>query len=293
MAGPSHRSGANAAYPVLFSGVVAASFAAVLIRLCDAPPLVIAAYRLALASLLLAPAAMFLRVGGEFRTLDPPSRALAVFSGIFLGLHFAAWVTSLSYTSVVSSVVLVTTNPIFVGLASHILLKEPVSRRVAAGIGVSVLGGGIIGFGDMGSGSAPVLGDALALMGALLMSAYLLAGRKLRPRLSLLSYIFPIYAIAGITLILLCVMTGQHFFGYSRGTYLLFLLLALVPQLIGHSALNWALRHLSPSMVAVALLGEPVGATVLAYLFLHEVPTLPRYLGSGLVLVGIYLATRI
>ena len=275
---------------MLFLGVAAASCAAILIRLCDAPPLVIAAYRLSLASLLLAPAAMFLRVGAELRSLDARSRGLSVFSGIFLGLHFAAWITSLSYTSVTSSVVLVTTNPIFVGLASHLLLQERVSRRMALGIGVSVLGAGVIGLGDMGSGKAPVVGDALALAGALLMSGYLLAGRKLRPRLSLLAYIFPIYAIAGISLILLSAVTGARFFGYSRETYLLFLLLALVPQLIGHSALNWSLRHISSSMVAVALLGEPIGSTVLAYLFLNEMPTLTRYVGSGLVLFGIYLS---
>jgi len=275
---------------VLFLGVAAASCAAILIRLCDAPPLVIAAYRLSLASLLLAPAAIFLRVGAELQSLDARSRGLSVFSGIFLGLHFATWITSLSYTSVASSVVLVTTNPIFVGLASHLLLKEHVSRRMALGIGVSVLGAGVIGLGDMGSGKAPVVGDALALAGALLMSGYLLAGRKLRFRLSVLAYIFPTYAIAGIALILLGAVTRARFFGYSRETYLLFLLLALVPQLIGHSALNWALRHISSSMVAVALLGEPIGSTILAYFFLNEVPTLTRYIGSGLVLFGICLS---
>ena len=250
----------------------------------------IAAYRLSLASLLLAPAAIFLRVGAELRSLGARSRGLSVFSGIFLGLHFATWITSLSYTSVASSVVLVTTNPIFVGLASHLLLQERVSRRMALGIGVSVLGAGVIGLGDMGSGKAPVVGDALALAGALLMSGYLLAGRKLRSRLSLLAYIFPTYTIAGIALILLSAVTGARFFGYSRGTYLLFLLLALVPQLIGHSALNWSLRHISSSTVAVALLGEPIGSTILAYLFLNETPTLTRYIGSGLVLLGIYLS---
>ena len=173
-------------YLVIATGIVAVSFASIFIRLAEAPSLVIAASRLTIASLILAPAVL-IKSKDELRALTRQDLLLALLSGLFLGVHFAAWISSLEYTSVASSVVFVSTSPMFVGLASHFLLKERVSRRMFAGIAVSVLGGIIIGYGDFGLGARELFGDLLALVGAAAVSVYLLVGRKLRCHLSLLS----------------------------------------------------------------------------------------------------------
>ena len=278
-------------YLWLATGITAVSFASILIRLAEAPSLVIAASRLTIASLILAPAA-FIKSRGELRALTKADLGLAILSGLFLSLHFATWISSLEYTSVASSVVFVSTSPIFVGLASHFLLKERVSRQMFLGIAVSVLGGIIIGYGDFGLGTRELFGDLLALAGAVAVSGYLLIGRRLRPKLSLLSYIFLVYSTAAVSLIVLCLARGHPFAGYPTQTYLMFLLLAVVPQIIGHSSYNWALKYLPATFVGVGTLGEPVGSTILAYVILNEIPTLAKIGGGVLILAGIYISSR-
>jgi len=278
-------------YLVITIGIVAVSFASIFIRLAEAPSLVIAASRLTIASLILAPVA-FVRGREELRALTRGDLQLALLSGLFLGLHFATWISSLEYTSVASSVVFVSTSPMFVGLASHFLLKERVSRRMFAGIAVSVLGGSIIGFGGFGLGARELFGDLLALAGAVAVSGYLLVGRKLRRHLSLLSYVFLVYATAAVFLVAVCLAMGHTFSGYPRQTYLMFLLLAAVPQIIGHSSYNWALKYLPATFVGVGTLGEPIGSTILAYFILQETPTLAEIGGGVLILAGIYISSR-
>jgi len=278
-------------YLGLATGIVAVSFASIFIRLAEAPSLVIAACRLTIASLILAPAAL-IRAKEELRTLTRGDLQLALLSGLFLGLHFATWISSLEYTSVASSVVFVSTSPIFVGLASHSLLKQRVSPQMFLGIAVSMLGGMIIGYGDLGLGARELFGDLLAIAGAVMVSGYFLVGRRLRRQLSLLSYIFLVYATAAGFLVALCLLTGHPFSGYSRQTYLMFFLLAVVPQIIGHSSFNWALAYLPATFVGVSTLGEPVGSTILAYFILSEIPTLAKIGGGVLILAGIYVSSR-
>jgi drug/metabolite transporter (DMT)-like permease len=278
-------------YLGLAIGIMAVSFASIFIRLAEAPSLVIAASRLTIASLILAPAA-FIRAREELRALTKADLGLAFLAGLFLGLHFATWISSLEYTSVASSVVFVDTSPLFVGLASHVLLKERVSRRMFAGIVVSVLGGMIIGYGDFGLGARELFGDFLAVAGAVAVSGYWLVGRSLRRQLSLLSYIFLVYATAAAFLVALTLATGHSFSGYPRQTYLMFFLLAVVPQIIGHSSYNWALKYLSATFVGIGTLGEPIGSTILAYFILSEVPTLAKIGGGVLILIGIYISSR-
>ncbi len=278
-------------YLGLAIGIVAVSFASIFIRLAEAPSLVIAASRLTIASLILAPAVL-IKSKDELRALTKADLGLALLSGLFLGLHFATWISSLEYTSVASSVVFVSTSPMFVGLASHFLLKERVSRQMFVGIAVSVLGGMIVGYGDFGLGTRELFGDLLAIVGAVAVSGYLLVGRKLRRHLSLLSYIFLVYATAAVFLIAICLVAGHTFSGYSRQTYLLFILLAAVPQIIGHSSYNWALKYLPATFVGVATLGEPIGSTILAYFILTETPTLAKISGGVLTLAGIYVSSR-
>jgi drug/metabolite transporter (DMT)-like permease len=215
-----------------------------------------------------------------------------IFSGLLLGLHFAFWIASLKYTSVASSVVLVTTNPIFVGIGAWLFLKERIGLNLILGIILSVLGSGLISYGDMTISNEALMGDGLALLGAIAASGYLMVGRKMRKDQNLISYIFPVYSTAGMVLIVLSLTFQKPFGGYSSSTYLLFFLLALIPQLIGHTTFNWALKYLPASMVAIAILGEPVGSTLLAFFILGEGLTPMKVIGGVLIFAGILIALR-
>ncbi len=276
---------------ILPLGILAISSASVLIKICDAPPLIIAAYRLTLASLMLSVPATS-RILQEMRKFTAAEFFLWLLAGVFLSFHFALWISSLQYTSVARSVVFVTTNPIFVAIASVLFLRERLSTVLFLSILVAILGGIIIAWGDWGGGPSSLYGDFLALAGAVMMTGYLLVGRRIRPKVDLHVYISLVYGAAGFFLILLALCNGDSFFGYSPQTYLIFFLLAVVPQMIGHTSLNWALKFFSATRVAVVLLGEPLGATLLAYLFLGEPVTLPLLWGGVLVLLGIYLSAR-
>ncbi len=272
-------------------GVAAMSFASIFIRFCEAPPLVIAAYRLTLATLIL----LFLALPKtlrESRRLSRREMLPSLLAGLFLCFHFAFWITSLQYTSVASSVIFVTTNPIFVGIASSFLLRERISAVLFLSILVAVVGGIIIGWGDLGKGQGHLYGDFLSLLGAIMATGYLLVGRSVRQKVSLTTYITLVYGVAAFFLILLALFNGDPLFGYAPKEYILFLLLAVGPQLIGHSSLNWALRFFSATLVAVFILGEPIGASILAYYILGENPGPTLIWGGALVLAGIYLSVR-
>ncbi len=281
----------NRQYLVLGAGVVSVSFAAIFIRLAEAPPLVIAAYRLGIASLIVIPVALA-RSGDELRRLTRGQIGLAALSGVFLAVHFVFWITSLSFTSVATSVVLVTANPIFVAVASYLFFKEKLGRRTVIGIVISLTGTVIIGYGNWQLGPSPLWGSLMALLGALMVAGYMLIGRRLRRNISLLSYISLSYGCAAVILLLAVFIFGYDLTGYSGNTYLMMALLAVVPQVIGHSSLNWALRFVPATLVTIAVLGEPVGATILSTLILDEAPSLIEIGGGGLILLGIYLAFR-
>lgn len=293
---------------VILLGIFAVSTASIFIRYAqrDAPSLVIAAYRLSLATLALAPVAAS-RHRDELRRLHRTDLLLALTSGLFLAVHFATWITSLEYTTVASSVVLVSTTPLWVGLLSPVVLREPLRRPVLIGMVFTLLGGTLIALGDTCTlnaqglacppwqvflGQNALLGDFLALCGAWAGAGYLMIGRRLRRHTSLVVYITLTYGMAAVGLIVLMLAFGHTPFGYPPRTYLYFVLLALVPQLLGHSSFNWALRYLSAAFVSVTLLGEPVGSTILAYILLHEIPTPVTLIGAILILTGIFIAAR-
>jgi drug/metabolite transporter (DMT)-like permease len=189
-------------------------------------------------------------------------------------------------------VIFVATNPIFVALASIFFLRETLSATLILSILVAVVGGVVIGWGDWDRGLQSFYGDFLALLGAVMATGYLLVGRRVRQRMDLTAYITLVYGMAAVLLILLALVRGEVFFDYPPRTYLLFILLALVPQLIGHTILNWALKFFSATLVAVFILGEPIGATTLAYFLLGEPVSKSLLLGGALVLLGIYLSVR-
>ncbi len=282
-------------YLVLAAAIAAVSSAAVLISLAHAegvPAIAIAALRLSFASIVVAPLA-FVRSRSEIRNLSRRDLLLCVLSGALLALHFALWTSSLDSTSVMSSVVFVSTNPVFVGIASAIIFRERLGAWSIAGIVVAAVGGTIVGLLDLGqAGTESLRGDVLALLGALAGSGYLLVGRSLRSRLSLTGYVGIAYTTAAVLLLGLTAVTGTRLAGFPAAGYLWIVLLAAGPQLIGHTSYNWALKYVSATFVTVALLAEPIGATLLAIPVLGQVPSVVRLAGGALILAGIVLAAR-
>jgi len=281
--------------------IVAASSASILIRYAqvEASSLVIATYRLAIATLILAPV-VGLRELPALRALSARNLGLTLLAGGFLALHFATWIRSLEYTSVASSIVLVQTTPLMVAALSPLLIQEPVVRRLMFGLLVATAGSLLVGYSDVCSGtsceagaeilSGPALkGDLLALGGAAAGAGYVLTGRAVRLQVPLLPYIGIAYGTAAVLLGLASWGAGDPVFGFSPSTYLWLVLLALLPQLVAHSTYNWALGFLPAAVVSLAQLGEAVGSTALAIPLLNEVPSSLRIAGGGLILAGIVL----
>jgi len=287
--------GPAARYPVLALGVAAVSSAALLISFARAqgvPALAIAALRMGIAGLVVGPIAV-LRCREEIRALSVVETLSAAAAGVFLALHFAFWISSLDDTSVMSSVVFVSTSPIFVGLASVFLLRERMGMPTIIGIAVSIVGTAFVGLSDLGQlGRHLLRGDLCALLGAVSASGYLLIGRRVRKKMSLTLYVGIAYLSAALILLGVVGVTGTRLAGYPRDGYLWIALLAAGPQLLGHTAYNWALRYVSATFVTVTLLAEPIGATVLAIVFLSQVPSPLRLAGGVCILAGILLAAR-
>jgi drug/metabolite transporter (DMT)-like permease len=287
--------------------ILAVSTASILIRLAqkDAPSITIAAMRLTIAAVLLAPVAIT-RFRPELRALKRNQVLWAAASGAFLALHFATWITSLEYTTVASSVVLVSTGPLWVALLSALVLRERVEGAAVLGLALAITGGVVIAGGEActwnaglscsdfhaGGNGRALWGDFLALAGAWAVSGYLVIGRHLRSSLSLVPYIFLVYGFAAIGLLAAALATGRLQLALPPATYGWIILLAIVPQLIGHSTYNWALAYLPAAFVAVTTLGEPVGSAVLAYIILDESPGGFVLVGALLIMAGIYLSTR-
>ena len=287
--------------------ILAVSTASIFVRFAqlEAPSIVIAALRLGFAVVAIAPFAI-IRYRSELRALTRRELLLGALSGGCLAIHFAAWITSLEYTSIVSSVVLVSTGPLWVALFSPLFLREPLTRPVLIGMLLALLGGVVIALGDSCEFSKglvcpslsgflrgdALLGNFLALVGAWALAGYLMIGRSLRSGMSLIPYIFVVYGVAAATLFAAMFASGQSPLGFSGMTYLWILLLALIPQLIGHSTYNWVLRYLPVTLVAITTLGEPIGSAVLAYFILREIPASLTIFGGVIILAGIYFSTR-
>ena len=273
----------------LVIAVSAVSTSAVLIRAADdlgVPALAIAFYRCALASAVLLPL-LWLRHRDELRSLSRTSRWLLLGSGLALGCHFAAWVSSLSYTSIAASSVLVQTMPIWVALAGP-LIGERTSARGWVGIMIALAGTAVIAAASTGGElTNPVLGDALAVAGAIFAATYVVIGRKVRQELSLVAYAGSVYAIAALALGAAMVVSGTPFVGFPAEAWLLFAAMTAGPQFLGHTVFNHLLGEVKASVVSVALLAEPIGATLLGLLVFQERPGPQVVVGAVIVLAGV------
>jgi drug/metabolite transporter (DMT)-like permease len=276
------------ALPAVAVGVLAVSAAAIFIRLADAPALAIAFWRNALGVLVLLPLALYRR-----ETL-PRGRDLwvGVASGVALGAHFGFWISSLDYTSVAASVVLVCTQPVFVAILAYLVFGERTSPLSLLGILVALTGTAVISAGGS-VGSATFFGDMLAVIGAITVAAYVLIGRSVRTTgVGVLPYSIVVYASAAATLALATLYADVPLWGYSGETWLWLWVMALGPQILGHTLLNWALRYVEASIISGTILAEPVVSALLAWLILSEAPGLATVFGGAVVLVGLCLLLR-
>ncbi len=282
---------------VLTAGILSISFSAIFIRFCnDVPPVTIAAYRLIIASVILISIAAFKKT--SLKDIGKKEILLSILSAIFLSLHLLSWITSLKLTSITSSVVLVTTNPIFVAVFSYIIFKEKQPKELIIGIILSVLGSCVLAIGDGGISSLGIankealIGDILALIGAIMASGYLITGSIMREKMDTFKYILIVYPVTAVLLSIFLLFGDFKLTGFKATSWLNIFLLGTVSQLIGHTAFNWALKHLKTSMVAISILGEPIGASILAFLFFKETISLTQFLGIICIFTAITIGSK-
>ncbi len=276
------------ALPAVAVGVLAISAAAIFIRLADAPAIAVAFWRCALGVALLLPPALLRR------ERFPRGRDLyaGVASGVALGAHFGFWISSLDHTSVAASVVLVSTQPVFVAILAYLLFGERTSPLSFAGILVALAGTAIIA-GDDSVGSAALLGNTLALVGAVTVAIYVLIGRSSRTGgIGVLPYSVVVYSAAALALLPVALLFEVRLWGYSGETWLWLWAITLGPQILGHTVFNWALRYVEASVISATILAEPVVSALLAWLILSEKPGAATVFGGAVVLSGLFLLMR-
>jgi drug/metabolite transporter (DMT)-like permease len=267
----------------------AVSWASIFIRLAEADPIATAFYRMAFAVVLLAPFSLP-GIIPQLRKLTSGEKGLLALSGVFLGFHFASWIASLEYTTISNSVIIVSTQPFFVAIMEALLMKTKISRNAIIGMVLAFFGMVIIARSDFHLGGDHFLGDILAFIGAICVAGYLMVGRRIRQKLDNRYYILPVYAIAALTILLTAIPFKSQMIGYPIDTWMYFLLLALIPTIMGHSLYNYLLKFLRAHLVSITVLGEPIGATVFAALIFAEYPSTATYIGGVLILIGILLA---
>ncbi|BBB33111.1 conserved hypothetical protein [Thermotomaculum hydrothermale] len=286
---------------VLIVGIISISLSAIFIRMCsDMTSLSIAVFRLVISSLILISIAFFRKV--KLDKIQKKDLVLMILGGFFLAFHLLAWITSLKYTSVANSVALVTTNPIFVGVFSVFVLKNKLEREIVIGIVLSVLGSFLISRGYVGASiETPnhILGDLLAILGAVFASGYILIGSIVRERVETFEYILVIYTITSVILLIIGLIASVTFFkghslflGFSLKSYIFVFLLAVVSQLLGHTSFNYSLKFLKPDFVAIVILGEPIGASIFAYFLFRERVSLIQLTGMALIFIAVIISSR-
>jgi len=282
---------ATGGYGLLALAVLCVSVGSIFIRLAAAPPLAAAFYRITLATLLIAPFA----AGSAVRAwplLSSRRRLAMIASGVALGLHFATWIASLSFTSVAASVLLVNTAPLFTLAFSRLVLGEAITPAVAVAMAVALAGAALIAAADWAQSAASLLGSGLAVAGAVTLSAYHVIGRGLRDALPLPAYVLCVWAGAAATLGLLVGVAGVPITGYPARTFAWLLALAVVPTVLGHGLVNLSLRAFPAPTVGLFLLGEPVAAAALAYAVFGERPGALTLAGGVLVVAALAIVVR-
>ena len=280
----------NLAQLALPLAIIAASFAAIFIRFSNVHPISIAFYRMLFSSLILL---FFIPPHiKEIKNLSKKEWIIIITTGFFLAIHFAAWISSLEYTTVASSVILVSAHPLIVAWIGGWYLGERAPLKIYVGIGIALIGVTLIAYSDYSLSEWALFGDILAIIGMLAMAGYILRGRKVRQDMSLVTYAFLVYLTSTIFLGLFSLGFSTSFALYPIREYIIFLALAIIPTMFGHTVYNWALKYVRARLVSISLLGEPIGSSLLAFFILQEVPPRLSIVGGVITLFGIYLCTK-
>jgi len=278
------------AYLAVCVAMVSVSWASIFIKWSESPPFIIAGYRLLFTCVLLLPYMMLSGGFSGIRSFDRRDVVLVLTSGVALAFHFGLWIVSLTLTLVPTSVILVTSHPMFVAAASHFLLNEKVKRAAVVGIVVAFSGVVVISISDLGVGPDNLFGDALAFLGGICAGVYFLSGRVARQSVSLGPYVFSVYAVSAVLLFVAAGLAGDTLVVTDSREVSLFLAMAIVPSLLGHTMFNYALKALPAHVISASVLAEPVGASILVFFLLPlEVPGIWIVLGGALVIVGLYV----
>ena len=277
---------------IVLLGVLGASVSSILVRFSTAPSLILVLYRVGMAALLLAPV-VWLKNKEELKALSLRETGLCLGSGVFLGLHFAAYFESLRFTSIASSVVLVDTEVLFVALIGVLLLKKRPGRRAWLAIFLALGGSVIIAMADTAAGSDALRGDLLALSGAFFVAVYTMIGSVCRKTVSTNVYTFLVYLASAITVLLIALAGGQPLVGYDSVNYFTGFGMAVFCTLMGHSVFSWGLKYLSAAFVSTAKLMEPVFASVLGLIIFGEVPGMLTVVGGSIIILAIILYSRV
>jgi drug/metabolite transporter (DMT)-like permease len=279
----------------LVISVFSVSTAAILIISIKTNPYLISFYRLLFTTSLLIPLILIQKkYQDEIKNLSRKTFILMLGIGIILALHFTFWIKSLTLTSVASSVILVTVHPIFVGPIAHFVLKEKLSIRSIIGISLSFFGIIILVYGNYGISTISIdslEGNILAFLGGIAAGLYIMGGRYLRQKISVVTYAFIVYCCATFVLLLFCIIANVSVFNISTNEIGIILLIALIPGIFGHTLYNWSLAKIRASVVSVALLGEPIGSAMFAYYlpWINQVPSKFTIIGGSIILFGIFL----
>lgn len=275
-------------YIPIIIGVFSVALSAIFVKMTSADSGVTAFYRMLFSIVIMSPV-FFLKYTHEIKKLSKRDWTFTTIAGVFLAFHFILWFESLNYTSVASSTVLVTLQPLFAFAGTYFFFKEKLSLKTLVAGAIAISGSVLIGYGDFKLSGSALLGDLLALIACALITAYLLFGQDVRKRLSLVTYTFVVYGISTITLFFYIIFKGESFGPYPASEWMWFLLLALIPNLLGHTLFNWALKWVSTNVISIAILFEPIGAAILAYFILGEYLSLSQIVGGSIVLAGITL----
>ncbi|WJQ83006.1 DMT family transporter [Brevibacillus brevis] len=280
-------------YLALLIGVIAISSSAIFVKLSDAPAPIIATYRLIFSVLLTLPF-LFWNRGAltEIGAISKKVWLLCILSGTFLASHFLLWFESLNYTSVASSTVLVTLQPLFAFIGGYFFFGEKVRFLALSGGLLAIAGSFVIGWGDFQVGGMALWGDFLALMGAVTVTGYWLVGQYVRQHMSSFAYTLVVYTATSVILVAYDLALGYSLVGYPAADWGWFFCLALFPTLLGHSIFNWIIKWLNTTTISMGILGEPIGTAILAYFILGEVVTPPQWIGGLIIIAGIYVFIR-
>jgi drug/metabolite transporter (DMT)-like permease len=272
-------------YLALFVGAISVSTSAILVKWANAPASVIAFYRLFFTVLFMTP--FFMKYVSELKMISKRDWIFSIISGVLLAFHFILWFESLNYTSVTSSVVLVTLQPLFAFIGGYVFFKERLTAGAFLSALLAIVGSMIISWGDFRISGKALFGDMLALLACAMVTGYWLFGQELRKRLSLMTYTYIVYGISSLTLFLYVLAFQFPLFSYRKIDWICFILLAIVPTLLGHSLMNWSVKWVSAATISMSILFEPVGASILAYFLLGEVIQPSQLVGGIFILTGI------